>query len=99
MKQGHIGLTMLITITSEINPILHCNRALSSKYTMQNRIDLRSNSDQHCQSYMPLFQSLFSQSYPLIFPKTFLRLLCNDYNKEYIVIKNNKYTENLHLFY
>ena len=24
-------------------------------------------SDQHRQSYMPLFQSLFSQSYPLIF--------------------------------
>ena len=29
-----IGLTMPITITSEINPILHCNIALSSKYTM-----------------------------------------------------------------
>ena len=46
---------MSIAITSEINPILHRNRALSSKYTMKNRIDLRSNSDwhsdQHCQSY------------------------------------------------
>ena len=29
-----IGLMMPITITSEINPILHCNIALSSKYTM-----------------------------------------------------------------
>ena len=37
-----IGLTMLITmlITSELNPILHCNRVLS-KYTC--KIDLRSS--------------------------------------------------------
>ena len=53
-----IGLTMPITmpiITYEVNPIPHCNRSLSSKYTMQNSNNFRSNSDRyndwHCESY------------------------------------------------
>ena len=32
-------------------------------------------SDQHRQSYMPLFQSLFSQSYPLIFSQNVFALV------------------------
>ena len=71
---------MPITITSEINPILHVTEHYHPN--TQCRIELISEvivigiySDQHRQSYMPLFQSLFSQSYPLIFSQNVFALV------------------------
>ena len=45
-RNKDIGLTMPIIMTFEINPVIHCNRALYHSNT-QCRI---SNSDQHCHS-------------------------------------------------
>ena len=70
------------TSVSEINPILQCNRTLSSKYTMWNRIDLRSNSDRALSNVNPMpfmFQSLFCNPILSFFPKGYY----NMYNKGY----------------
>ena len=47
---------MPITITTEINPILHY---LNESGPLQCRIDLRRNSDQHCQFYTFVSVTLF----------------------------------------
>ena len=67
---------MPITITSaEINPILHC--VFGDNGLLQCRIGLIS-AEVIVMGFinpMPLFPSLFSQSYLLIFSQRFLRLL------------------------
>ena len=69
---------MPITITSaEINPILHCNRPLSPN--TQCRIGLISAEVIviGIVNPMPLFPSLFSQSYLLIFSQKVFALVIN----------------------
>ena len=75
---------MLITITSEINPILHC--VFDDSALLQCRIGLISEVIViSIVNPMPLFHSLFSQSYPLIFfPKGF----CTCFHYFFFTINN-----------
>ena len=65
---------MPITITSEINPILHC--VFGDNGLLQCRIGLISEVIViGIVNPMPLFPSLFSQSYPLIFSQKVFALV------------------------
>ena len=67
---------MPITITSEINPILHC--VFGDNGLLQCRIGLISEVIViGIVNPMPLFPSLFSQSYPLIFSQKVFALVVN----------------------
>ena len=65
---------MPMTITSEINPILHC--VFGDNGLLQCRIGLISEVIViGIVNPMPLFPSLFSQSYPLIFSQKVFALV------------------------
>ena len=68
---------MSIIVTSEVNPILHCNRALSSntQYRIELMLEVIVIS---ISNPIPLFLSIFCKLYPLIFSKIYYIKLNED---------------------